>query len=217
MNNHVEMSGFITVVSGLPRSGTSMMMKMLDAGGISPVTDGLRVADEDNPQGYFEHEGVKRLSEDAGFVSGARGRAIKIISELIYHLPEGETYRVIFLRRRIDEILRSQEQMLRRRGTFREGGPSDEKMRPILEKSALKAMNFVVDRTDMRMLVLDYHEAFEYTAGMVARIDVRCGPRSGMRMTSLAFSAIWLSPSVASAITWPSRERTCSRFEMTLS
>ena len=148
-----------------------MMMKMLDAGGISPMTDGLRAADEDNPKGYFEHEGVKRLSEDADLVSQARGRAIKVISELLYHLPEGETYRVIFLRRRIEEILRSQEQMLRRRGTFREGGPSDEKMRPILEKSALKAMNFVVDRTDMRMLVLDYHEAFEYTAGMVARID----------------------------------------------
>ncbi len=148
-----------------------MMMTMLDAGGISPVTDGLRAADEDNPNGYFEHEGVKRLSEDAGFVSEARGRAIKIISELLYHLPEGESYRVIFLRRRIGEILRSQEQMLRRRGTFREGGPSDEKMRPILEKSALQAMAYVADRADMRMLVVDYNDVFGRAGEIAGQID----------------------------------------------
>ncbi len=171
MNIATPMRPFITVVSGLPRSGTSMMMKMLEAGGIPPLTDGLRIADEDNPRGYFEWEGVKRLEKDAGFVPEARGRALKVISELLYHLPEGEAYRVIFLRRKIAEILRSQEQMLRRRGTFRADGPGDGMIAPILEKSALKAMNFVADRKDMLMLVLDYHTAFEETGTMVGKID----------------------------------------------
>ena len=171
MNIHSQSREFITVVSGLPRSGTSMMMKMLDAGGIPSVTDGLRQADEDNPKGYFELEAVKRMATDASFLPQARGRAVKVISELLYHLPEGETCRVIFLRRRVAEILRSQAEMLRRRGTFREDGPGDERMAPILEKSALKAMNYVADRADMRMLVVDYHSAFEDTMGLVARID----------------------------------------------
>lgn len=148
-----------------------MMMKMLSAGGIHPLTDGLRTADEDNPKGYFEHEGVKKLAEDSSFIAEARGKAIKVISELLYHLPEGETYRVIFLRRKVEEILRSQKQMLRRRGTYKEGGPSDAQMAPILEKSALLAMNHVVDREDMLLLVLDYHAAFLDPAGMAAKID----------------------------------------------
>jgi len=171
MNIPTRTRPFITIVSGLPRSGTSMMMKMLEAGGIPPLTDGLRAADEDNPKGYFEFEGVKQLEKDASLVPKARGLALKVISELLYHLPEGELYRVIFLRRKIAEILRSQEQMLRRRGTFREDGPSDGKIAPILEKSALKAMNFVADRPDMKMLVLDYHAAFKDTEEMVGKID----------------------------------------------
>jgi hypothetical protein len=166
-----EQRPYITVVSGLPRSGTSMMMRMLEAGGIPPLTDGRRAADPDNPRGYFEHEGVKRLAQDSSFIPRARGMAIKVISELLYHLPEGETYRVIFLRRRIEEILRSQTEMLRRRGTLGEGGPSDEKMAPILMKSALKAMNYAVDRPDMKLLVVGHHAAFQDTAATVARVD----------------------------------------------
>jgi hypothetical protein len=108
---------FITVVSGLPRSGTSMMMKMLEAGGLPPVTDELRAADEDNPKGYYEFERVKQMDQgDTSWVAGARGKVVKVISALLKHLPPGEQYRVVFVRRNMPEILASQRKMLIRRG-----------------------------------------------------------------------------------------------------
>lgn len=107
----------VTVVSGLPRSGTSMMMKMLAAGGIPPLTDEIRAADGDNPKGYYEFERVKALDKgDKAWVPDARGRAVKVISALLKHLPDDETYRVIFMRRDMPEILASQKKMLIRRG-----------------------------------------------------------------------------------------------------
>ena len=133
---------------------------------------------------------MKRLAEDFSFIPEARGMAIKVISELLYHLPEGETYRVIFLRRRIAEILRSQAEMLRRRGTLREGGPSDEKMAPILEKSALKAMTFVADRPDMKLLVVNYHDAFENAPAVIARIDDFLGGGLGGGLDRAAMAAV---------------------------
>ena len=100
---------FVTVVSGLPRSGTSMMMKMLDAGGIPPITDNIRSADEDNPKGYYEFERVKKMpGGDTGWMKDAQGKAVKVIAALIEHLPEGYTYKVLFMRRDMDEILASQ-------------------------------------------------------------------------------------------------------------
>lgn len=107
----------IVIVSGLPRSGTSMMMKMLEAGGIAPLTDELRAADGDNPKGYYEFERVKQLDKgDTGWLPMARGKAVKVISFLLQHLPAGERYQVIFLRRNLDEILASQRRMIINRG-----------------------------------------------------------------------------------------------------
>ncbi|HNY87520.1 MAG TPA: hypothetical protein PKN23_13545, partial [Candidatus Hydrogenedentes bacterium] len=106
----------IVVVSGLPRSGTSMMMRMLAAGGMPLFTDGVRAADSDNPLGYFEHEAVKRLREDASWVPGAAGKAVKVVSALLPALPEGFQYRVILMRRPLEEVLASQRRMFGRRG-----------------------------------------------------------------------------------------------------
>jgi hypothetical protein len=108
----------IVVVSGLPRSGTSMMMKMLAAGGLAIVTDGVRVADESNPEGYFELEAVKDLdkSADRRWLREARGRAVKILSPLLSSLPESHNYRVIFMQRRLAEVIASQDVMLARAG-----------------------------------------------------------------------------------------------------
>jgi len=108
----------VVVVSGLPRSGTSMLMKMLDAGGLPVMTDGLRTADEDNPRGYFEVERVKGLAneEDRGWLQGARGKGIKVISFLLKSLPPELNYKVVFIRRDIGEVLASQRKMLARRG-----------------------------------------------------------------------------------------------------
>ena len=112
-DTHIGPDRAVTVVSGLPRSGTSMMMKMLEAGGMAPVTDGVRAADEDNPQGYFEFEAVKRLGKDEpGWLNQVGGRAVKIISRLLCELPPGHSYRVLFMHRDLDEVLSSQRQML---------------------------------------------------------------------------------------------------------
>ncbi len=108
----------IIVVSGLPRSGTSMTMKMLDAGGIALITDEARLADEDNPKGYFELENVKSLGEqdDKSWLTEARGKAVKVISHLLRELPEHYAYRIIFMNRHVQEVIRSQNKMLTRRG-----------------------------------------------------------------------------------------------------
>jgi hypothetical protein len=109
----------IIVVSGLPRSGTSMVMRMLQAGGIPVLSDDRRVADEGNPHGYFELEQVKQLSEaggDTSWLSQARGKAVKIVSYLLTWLPESYDYRVFFIERDLDEVVASQQKLFALRG-----------------------------------------------------------------------------------------------------
>jgi hypothetical protein len=106
----------VIVVSGLPRSGTSLMMQMLDQGGIEVVTDRIRTPDADNPRGYYEFEPAKRLKHDASWLPSTRGKAVKLVSQLLYDLPGSETYRIIFMERDLDETLLSQEKMLARLG-----------------------------------------------------------------------------------------------------
>jgi hypothetical protein len=106
----------VCIVSGLPRSGTSMMMRMLEAGGVPLLIDGERGPDEDNPKGYFELERVKRVTEDHAWLADAGGCALKMISHFLLELPPDHRYKVVFMRRNIDEILASQRAMLSRRG-----------------------------------------------------------------------------------------------------
>jgi len=107
----------ITIVSGLPRSGTSLMMQMLAAGGVPVLTDGQRTADDDNPRGYYEWERIKQLPQDPGCVAEAEGKAVKVISQLLFALPAGRDYRIIFMERPLAEVVASQAEMIRRRGT----------------------------------------------------------------------------------------------------
>jgi predicted AlkP superfamily phosphohydrolase/phosphomutase/tetratricopeptide (TPR) repeat protein len=106
----------ITVVSGLPRTGTSLMMQMLAAGGIPPLTDGERGADADNPRGYFEHRAATRLRQQTDWLRDAKGGAVKIVAQLLPHLPGEHHYRILFMERDLGEVLRSQSAMLRRLG-----------------------------------------------------------------------------------------------------
>ncbi len=106
----------ITIVSGLPRSGTSLMMQMLDAGGIPVLSDGERKADTDNPKGYLEWERIKQLPKDSSLIAQAEGKVVKVISQLVLCLPDGPEYRVVFMQRPLPEVLTSQDEMLRRRG-----------------------------------------------------------------------------------------------------
>jgi hypothetical protein len=102
----------ITIVSGLPRSGTSLMMQMLDAGGLPVLSDGERKADTDNPKGYLEWERIKQLPKDPALIAEAEGKVVKVISQLILLLPEGHEYRIVFMQRPLPEVLKSQNKWL---------------------------------------------------------------------------------------------------------
>lgn len=108
---------FITVVSGLPRSGTSMMMKMLTVGGMTPLIDNIRTADVDNPNGYYEFERVKKLPQgDTAWLAEAQGKVVKIVAVFLPFLPPQYDYRIIFMQRAIQEVTSSQHTMLEHRG-----------------------------------------------------------------------------------------------------
>jgi LPS sulfotransferase NodH len=107
----------ITIVSGLPRSGTSLMMQMLAAGGMPVLSDGERAADADNPRGYFEWERIKLLPQQPACIAEAEAKVVKVISQLLFALPLGRQYRIIFMERPLAEVVASQAEMIRRRGT----------------------------------------------------------------------------------------------------
>jgi hypothetical protein len=107
----------ITIVSGLPRSGTSLMMQMLAAGGMPVLSDGKRVADADNPRGYLEWERIKLLPQQPTCIAEAEDKLVKVISQLLFALPPGHDYRIIFMERPLTEVVASQAEMIHRRGT----------------------------------------------------------------------------------------------------
>lgn len=148
---------FITVVSGLPRSGTSLMMQMIHACGMEVVADGQRTADEDNPKGYLEFEAVKKLKEDSSWVADAGGKAVKAISMLLFDLPATQNYRVIFMVRHMDEILASQKEMLKRRGTLNDKGPSDDDMRKFFQSHLDRVKSWLADQPNFKVLYVDYN------------------------------------------------------------
>jgi hypothetical protein len=150
----------ITIVSGLPRSGTSMLMKMLEAGGMEILTDNIRTADEDNPKGYYEFERVKQLEKDKSWLEDAKGKAVKIISALLQHLPADYTYKVIFMRRNMDEILASQKQMLIRRGEPTDR-VSDEKMKQMFLKHLEQVEAWLARQPNMDVLYVNYNESLK--------------------------------------------------------
>lgn len=149
---------YITIVSGLPRSGTSMMMKMLEAGGMPPYTDNIRTADDDNPKGYYEYERVKKLPEgDTSWLPDARGKVVKVISALLEHLPLEYDYRVLFMQRKMDEILASQKQML-----IRSGQPTDkvgdDQLAEMYEKHLARVNSWLAGQANFSVLYLDYNQ-----------------------------------------------------------
>ncbi len=135
------MNTAITVVSGLPRSGTSMMMKMLQAGGLDLLADDLRAADEDNPKGYFEDDRVKRLHKDSSWIQEAQGKVIKVISLQLFHLPAQYQYRVVFMERKLEEIIKSQNEMLNRRN--QKAAADDQTTLSLYEKHLVKVRSWL--------------------------------------------------------------------------
>jgi hypothetical protein len=165
----------IVVVSGLPRSGTSMAMKMLQAGGLPLMTDGERQADEDNPKGYFEYEPVMSLARDPdkSWLAGARGQGVKIISTLLRELPAEYNYRVLFMRRDLREILASQAKMLDRRG---EGSDAeDERMMELFENDLWRAGYLLKNGAQFRVLPVHYTEVLARPLEQARRIAAFVG------------------------------------------
>lgn len=163
--------GVVTVVSGLPRSGTSMMMKMLEAGGIPPLTDEIREADSDNPRGYYEFERVKKLDKgDTAWLEEAQGKAIKVISALLKHLPRDYDYKVIFMRRKMNEILASQRRMLIRRGEATDQ-VGDEKMGNLLDRHLDEIETWLAEQPNIDVLYVSYNQILENRVEAAERIN----------------------------------------------
>lgn len=161
----------VTVVSGLPRSGTSMMMKMLEAGGIEPLTDHEREPDEDNPEGYYEFERVKKLEDgDTDWLPMAEGKAVKVISALLKHLPDGYTYRVIFMRRKLDEVLDSQRKMLERRGEDPDEA-SEAELKELFLKHVGNVEQWAEGQSNVEVLFVSYNDVVSDPYPQLDEID----------------------------------------------
>jgi hypothetical protein len=147
----------ITIVSGLPRSGTSLMMQMLAAGGMPVLSDGERQADVDNPRGYLEWERIKQLPKDPASIAEAEGKAVKVVSRLLLSLPYGHEYRVIFMQRPLPEVLASQEVMLRHRGTAKPATSTS--AIAMAFESHLKEVDAWLDsKSYLKILRIPYHD-----------------------------------------------------------
>jgi hypothetical protein len=164
----------IVVVSGLPRSGTSLMMQVIHAGGVPALVDHVRAADADNPRGYFECERVKKLKTDAGWLPEARGKVVKMVSQLLYDLPPAERYRVVFMERDMDEILASQEKMLTRLGR---ATPPRAEMARAFEMHLNRLHKWLAEQPNVALLRVRYADVVARPAEQVARVDAFLGGR----------------------------------------
>ncbi len=172
----------IIVVSGLPRSGTSMTMKMLAEGGLALLTDGVRAADESNPEGYYEFEKVKQLDKavDLSWLNQAQGKAVKIISFLLPHLLDTLNYRVLFMHRDLHEVIASQNRMLAQRGE--PTGADDDRMLTLFADHLKKVTQVIAARPCFDVIDIDYRDVLDQPSQQATRmseflgggLDVEC-------------------------------------------
>jgi hypothetical protein len=167
----VGIRGTIIVVSGLPRSGTSMMMKILEAGGIPLVTDKIRIADDNNPNGYYEFERVKLLKDgDYGWLEEAQGKVVKIISALITYLPTSYSYKVIFMQRDMYEVLSSQRKMLGRLSKP-EDKVADEQMASIYQRHLNNVGIWLKQQPNIEVLAINYNQMIDDPSRLIQQIN----------------------------------------------
>jgi predicted AlkP superfamily phosphohydrolase/phosphomutase/tetratricopeptide (TPR) repeat protein len=167
---HIALKDPIIIVSGLPRSGTSLMMQMLEKGGMDIFTDNKRASDENNPRGYFEHEAVKSLARNNKWLSQVHGKAVKIIAQLIQYLPARYNYKIIFMERDIYEIVSSQQKMLVRDGKFKaKSYPGGLDM--IYSKQVENAKSWINNRHNMDVLYINYKDAIENPSHVAEQVN----------------------------------------------
>jgi hypothetical protein len=162
-------SSFITIVSGLPRSGTSLMMRMLNAGGIPALCDEQRTPDADNPNGYYEFEDVKSLESYDSWLPRAPGHAVKMVYSLLKHLPVDREYRVIFMRRHFEEILQSQKTMLERQGLVTD--IPDATLKTLFERELRQFYSWVSTQKHLKLINVSYNELLSRPDSTIAHID----------------------------------------------
>lgn len=163
------------------------MMQMLERGGLPLLADGQRAADEDNPRGYYELDRVKRTREDASWAPEARGRAVKVVSQLLYDLPAGESYRIVFMERRLTEVVASQERMLIRRG---QPVPSREAIAAALTSHLERLRNWLSQQSHMSVLHVNYNDLLTAPARHVERVVAFLGRPLDARAMILAIDGM---------------------------
>jgi hypothetical protein len=179
---------WITVVSGLPRSGTSLMMQMLAAGGIAPLTDATRAADTNNPRGYLELEAVKRLKTDRSWLPQARGKAVKIIHLLMPELagpgaPPGLEYRVVMMRRPVAEVVASQRAMLVRDGKVG-AAMSDAQLGKVFADQLARVEQWLAGRPEFAVCPVEYPELVARPSEVADRLNAFLG--GGLDVAAMA-------------------------------
>lgn len=181
----------VIVVSGLPRSGTSVMMKMLEAGGKIILTDNLREADANNPKGYYEFERVKQLKDgDLAWLPDAVGKAVKIVTGLITHLPPDYHYKVIFMQRDLNEVLSSQKKMLGRLGKGDDNIP-DEKMAQTYEEHIKQVKAWLVRQANIEVLYVNYNAMVANPTESLQKVSSFLGGMDVKTMASVVDSGLY--------------------------
>ena len=146
-----------------------MMMRTLEAGGVPALTDEIRTANTDNPNGYYEFEPVKRTRENASWVDGAYDRAVKMVYLLLYDLPDSHTYRVVFMKRNLEEVIASQNKMLARDGQA--GGQiDDQKMIGLFAGHLAKVEQWLAGKDNFQVLDVDFGDVLSNPGPQMARI-----------------------------------------------
>ena len=161
---------YIVIVSGLPRSGTSLAMSAISAGGMEPLVDHIRKADEDNPKGYYEFEPVKKTKTDAAWLDDASGKVVKMVYRLLYNLPDNHWYKVVFMRRDLKEVLASQNKMLER-SSQPVGALPDEKMQALFTAELDKCEKWLAEQPNFKVLYIDHRDMINNGPAQAQKIN----------------------------------------------
>lgn len=178
------MSSYITIVSGLPRTGTSLMMKMLEAGGVPVYVDNVREADEDNPGGYYELEDVKKVREDTAWMDSAVGRVFKMVSMLLFDLPEDRRYKIVFMERNLDEVIASQRKMLERMGKT-PTGQDDNDAKRLFTKHLREIKEWLAAQGNIEVLYMPHRDVISDPAGCAAKVSAFLGGLDIAKMSTI--------------------------------
>ena len=188
----------IVIVTGLPRSGTSMMMKMLEAGGVPSLCDGQRVADSDNPNGYYEFEPVKQTKTDASWLNDAPGKAVKMVYSLLYDLPTDRSYDVVFMRRELNEILASQNQMLRNMQIA--SSVDDDRMGRLFQHEITKFIRWLETADHINCIEVGYNDVAAGQSTPVSEINAHLGGNLNTQaMSSVVDPSLYRNRAVTAA------------------